>query len=231
MRIGGFQKLTLLDYPGEVACIVFTNGCNFRCPFCHNAGLVVPEMGEDDIPEDTVLSYLQKRSGLVDGVVITGGEPLVWPDLPDFLRKVRGQGYKIKLDTNGSFPERLQAVLEAGLVDYVAMDVKQAPGKYGAACGVPDGDVVPLVSRSLRVLGDSGVPFELRTTVVKGIHSAEDVAALAQWLSSRAPYYLQTYVDSGHVIAPEGLSSFSEEELGEMLAAARRYCPLAALRK
>ncbi len=236
MRIGGFQKLTLLDYPGQVACIVFTRGCNFRCPFCHNSDLVLSKQEENDVPEDTIFSYLEKRKNLLDGVVITGGEPLVWPDLPDFLCNVRKQGYNIKLDTNGSFPERLKLILDLKLIDYVAVDIKQSPKQYETASGMPSDEIVPLIRQSLQILGNSGIPFELRTTVVKGIHNLETMTALAAWISSfsiagSVPYYLQPYVNSGHVIAPEGLSSFSDKELEEMLSAVRRDCPLAALRK
>ena len=205
MKIGGFQKLTLLDYPGQVACIVFTKGCNFRCPFCHNAGLVLPQQEECDIAEEAVLFYLQRRKHILDGVVMTGGEPLIWPDLSGFLRKVRGLGYKIKLDTNGSFPERLKALLDFGLVDYVAMDIKQTPERYEDASGANHKEVVPLVEQSLRLLTDSGIPFELRTTVVKGIHTLKDMTALAKWIGNVAPYYLQPYVNSEHILSPEGL--------------------------
>lgn len=231
MKIAGFQKLTLLDFPGQVACIVFTKGCNFRCPFCHNAGLVFPEQDENEIAEHTVLSYLQKRKNILDGTVITGGEPLLWPDLSDFLCKARGLGYKIKLDTNGSFPERLKELLALGLIDYVAMDVKQAWERYETVSGVNRKEVVPLIQQSLYVLADSGVPFELRTTVVKGIHTLEDMTALARWIGNAAPYYLQPYESSGHILSPEGLSSFSEKELKELLSAVQCDCPSAALRK
>lgn len=169
MKIGGFHKLTLLDYPGQVACIVFTKRCNFRCPFCHNGDLVFPAQGGNEISESMVLSYLQKRKNLLDGIVITGGEPLIWPDLSDFLGKVRRLGYRIKLDTNGSFPEPLKGLLARSLVDYVAMDIKQAPKRYGSASGTDGKEVVPLVGQSLHILRDSGIPFELRTTVVKGL--------------------------------------------------------------
>ena len=143
---------------------------------------------------------------------MTGGEPLIWPDLSGFLRKVRGLGYKIKLDTNGSFPERLKALLDFGLVDYVAMDIKQTPERYEDASGANHKEVVPLVEQSLRLLTDSGIPFELRTTVVKGIHTLKDMTALAKWIGNVAPYYLQPYVNSEHILSPEGLFSFSEKE-------------------
>ena len=231
MNIGGFQKLTLLDYPGLMACIVFTPGCNFRCPFCHNSGLVLPEQLTSPVPETEVLDYLKMRRGLLEGVVITGGEPLLHGELGDFIKRVRALGYKIKLDTNGSFPDRLQELIRAGLIDYVAMDIKQAPRRYEAAAGVPSDRVVPLIEQSLRYLRSSGIPFELRTTVVRGIHTAQDVVALARWIAGPQPYYLQSYVDSGHVISPERLSAFSPEELSEMLEHVRAYCPNAAVKR
>lgn len=269
MEIGGFQKLTLLDYPGQVACIVFTKGCNFRCPFCHNGDLVLPEksrsgngegMSQDEgggkecqtaMHEDTAFSYLEKRKGILDGVVVTGGEPLLQPDLLSFLERVRSLGYRIKLDTNGSFPGRLREILEQGLADYVAMDVKQELGQYGAACGVEGGAFLPgllsKIEESLALLRTSGIPFELRTTVVKGIHRKADMEALARWLAERLAlhdsafdseqdfgrgvWYLQPYVPSGQVIAPRGLSAFSEEEMEEVLATVRGIYPGAKLRR
>ena len=133
MRIG-LQKLTLLDFPEVVSCIVFTKGCNFRCPFCHNASLV--EKSEEEISPSEILSFLKKRQGLLDGVVITGGEPLLNPDIPAFLSEIKAMGYKIKLDTNGSSPKLLKEIVSAGLVDYVAMDIKNCPESYGITAGV-----------------------------------------------------------------------------------------------
>ncbi len=230
MRIGGIQKLTLLDFPGQVACIVFTRGCDLRCPFCHNSELVRPGEGGADQDEEALLRYLERRRAVLDGVVVTGGEPLLQPDLEDLLRKVRALGYKIKLDTNGSFPERLSSLLDAGLLDYVAMDVKQVPGKYASACGVPGERVVPRVEESLGILRARKVPFELRTTLVKGIHTPEDAEGIARWVGGGQPWFLQPYVDSGAVLAPEGLSAFSRGELEEILARVRAFCPCAALR-
>lgn len=235
MRIGGFQKLTLLDYPGRMACIVFTMGCNFCCPFCHNAGLLggqVQEAGrkEEAAAEEEIFTYLKKRQGLLDGLVLTGGEPLLWKDTADFLRKVRALDYSIKLDTNGSFPGRLKGLLDEGLVDYVAMDIKHSREKYPAAAGCGCQGILPAVEESLGILRESGIPFELRTTLVKGIHREEDMEALAAWIAGNQPYYLQNYVDSGNVLQPEGLSSFSPEELSRMLQIARRHCPAAEIR-
>ena len=162
--------MTLLDYPGKVACTVFLSGCNFRCPFCHNAGLVLSPCAQDLIPEERFFAFLQKRKGILDGVCITGGEPCLQPDLADFIRRIREGGFAVKLDTNGSFPDVLQVLLQQGLLDYVAMDVKNAPARYAETCGVPGFDPAP-VERSVRLLQQSGVPFELRTTVVAGLHT------------------------------------------------------------
>lgn len=241
MKLGGLQKLTLLDYPGRIACIVFTEGCNFRCPYCHNAGLVLPEQMSGQKSEASVLSYLEKRNQILEGVVITGGEPLLQPDLEPFLRKIHNIGYPIKLDTNGSYPERLKALLKTGLIHYVALDVKHTPALYEKATGIGNRKTTALVEQSLCSLSGSGIPFELRTTIVKGIHTAEDLAELGAWLSAvlhkssagedrLPPWYLQAYVDSGHVIAAEGLSPFSAQEMEKLLITAKTSYHAAALR-
>lgn len=163
MNIQGFQKLTLLDFPGRTACTVFTGGCNLRCPFCHNGGLVRTPMAEPN-RTDEVLTYLSRRQGILDGVCVTGGEPLLQPDLLDFLKQIKEMGYAVKLDTNGSLPDRLAAALDSGLIDYVAMDVKSSPEGYSAATG---SDADPVVyDRSIRLLRQSGIPHEFRTTAV-----------------------------------------------------------------
>lgn len=237
MRIGGFQKLTLLDYPGQIAALVFTKGCNFRCPYCHNASLVEtadrtlqrPQDGTEPTAE-SVLEYLEKRSGLVDGLVITGGEPLLQTGLKDFIRQVRALGYLVKLDTNGSFPDRLAALLEEGLLDYVAMDIKQTPERYASLIGTAAADLVPRVLESAALLKASPVPSEFRTTLVKGLHTPEDAEQMAAFAGTQKPYFLQAYVDSGDVLRPEGLCSFSPQELDQILVRVRKYCPGAVLR-
>ena len=232
MVIGGFQKLTLLDYPEHIACIVFTKGCSFRCPFCHNAGLVLPE--RDDgcrVSEDEILHFLKKRRTVLEGVVITGGEPLIWADLEEFLHRVKQLGYKIKLDTNGSFPQRLEWLLKQGLLDYVALDIKQAPERYESACGVEGDEIVLQVERSLSLLKEAGISFEMRTTLVKGIHRIQDIRSMAAWVGGAGAYYLQSYADSGHVLSPEGLSAFSDRELEEIVKTVRAFCPSVSLRR
>jgi len=213
MKISGIQKLTLLDYPGKVACTVFTPGCNLRCPFCHNARLVFS--CADEIGEESVLSFLKKRAGVLDGICVTGGEPLLQKDIAAFLREVKALGYLVKLDTNGTFPDRLQPLLEEKLVDYVAMDIKAAPENYDNATGV----VTDLnkVRRSVELLRQSGVAHEFRTTTVKGIHTAADFEAIAQWLAGESNYYIQQYRIADDMIGAP-FESFRKEELDAFAA-------------
>ena len=226
MNVQGFQKMTLLDFPGKVACTVFTGGCNLRCPFCHNASLVLSPRAEENREEDA-LSYLASRSGILDGVCITGGEPLLQPDLASFVEKLKKMGYLVKLDTNGSGPEALDALLKKGGVDYVAMDVKSAPENYGKAIGV-EKDFGPF-ARSADLIRSSGVPYEFRTTLVKGIHTLRDMEGIGAFLKKEDPYFLQNFADSGNLIG-EGYESFSEEEMKEFLEAIKPYIPLARIR-
>ena len=229
LRISGLQKLTLLDYPGRVACTVFTGGCNFRCPFCHNAPLVLPErLQGDENGEETVLAFLKKRQGILDGVAVTGGEPTLQPDLADFLRRVKDLGFAVKLDTNGARPDVLRSLLAESLADYVAMDVKSSPAGYGRCAGVSDKVLAP-VGESIRLLETSGVDHEFRTTAVKGLHTPEDFAAIGLWLADTDKYFIQSYADSGDILEP-GMAAFSREELEELLAAVRTHIPHAQLR-
>ena len=164
--------------------------------------------------------------------MVTGGEPLIWPELDRFLARVKGLGYRVKLDTNGSFPEHLRKLLDQKLLDYVAMDIKQLRSRYGGPLRPGRGrEIARKADRSLRLLRASGIPFELRTTLVRGIHRPEDVTAMAEWIAGPEPYYLQSYVDSGQILAPEGLSAFSEEELRELTALAGKFCPAACPEK
>ena len=212
MFLSGLQKLTLLDYPGKVACTVFTAGCNLRCPFCHNAGLVLPERLYQDVTEDDVFAFLKKRTGILDGVAITGGEPLLHAEMPAFLRKVKSLGFLVKLDTNGSFPDRLEALIAEGLVDRVAMDIKNAPSLYAETAGIPGLDLTPF-ERSKNLLLSGTVDYEFRTTVVKGLHTKESLIEAARWIAGAKEYYLQQFKDSGDVIDIGGLSAYDEKEM------------------
>lgn len=228
MLIAGLQKLTLLDYPGHVACTVFTGGCNFRCPFCHNASLVQPELLHTAVNREAeVLDFLRKRQGLLEGVAITGGEPLLHEDLGVFLRQVRALGYHIKLDTNGSFPDRLRSLVEEGLVDRVAMDIKNAPALYRETTGVAE---LAAVERSKDYLLGGAVDYEFRTTVVRGLHTAESLRAAAAWIAGAREYYLQQFRDSGELLHPAGLGAFTPEELHALADAVRPLVPSVRLR-
>ena len=226
MRLAGIQKLTLLDYPGKLACTLFAPGCNLRCPFCHNASLVLGPAGA--LEPDEVLAFLRKRRGVLQGVCLTGGEPLLQPDAADFLLRVRELGYAVKLDTNGTFPARLRAAVEAGAVDCVAMDVKNAPDAYGETVGLPDFDLSP-VRESVDYLLSGPVDFEFRTTVVRELHDEARLLALARWIAGAPRYFLQPFTDSGDVLRP-GLSGYGEAELRALLAAVRTVLPAAQLR-
>ena len=227
MLILGLQKLTLLDYPGRTACTVFTGGCNFRCPFCHNAPLVIPGREQEPYTEEEVLSYLKKRAGLLDGVCVTGGEPTLQEDLEAFLRQVKALGYPVKLDTNGSRPEALRALLRQGLADYVAMDVKSSPEEYARACGVPVD--LEKVNESIDLLLSGCVDYEFRTTVVAGLHTPQIIEQTARRIAGAKRYFLQAFVDSGDLIS-SGWHALSREEMERCAQAARKHVPFVELR-
>ncbi len=227
MLIKGFQKLTLLDFPGKTACTVFTGGCNFRCPFCHNAGLVT-KMDAGIISEGEVFEHLKKRQGILDGVAITGGEPLLQGDIEDFLKKVREYGYAIKLDTNGSFSDKLESIIEKGLCDYVAMDIKNSKEKYPETIGIKNFDVAEVV-KSVELLKKGRVPFEFRTTVTKNFHTIKDIESIGEWIAGAENYYLQNFVDSGNLI-DSTVEGVSKEAMKEMLEVVKKYVPQADIR-
>jgi anaerobic ribonucleoside-triphosphate reductase activating protein len=230
IRIGGLQKMTLLDYPGKVAATVFTGGCTFKCPFCHNRDLVfVPDNYEFYDP-DEVLSYLSRRKGILDGVCITGGEPLIQEGLTDYVSAIKSMGYLVKLDTNGYHPARLQAIVETGLVDYVAMDIKNCEERYAETAGLnPDVFRMEKIRKSMEILMNGSVEFEFRTTVVREFHSKEDLVKLAEMIRGCPHYYLQQYNEGPNVIQP-GWSAYSGQEMDELLRAVREYVPMAELR-
>ncbi len=230
MFLAGMQKLSLLDYPGLVACTLFTAGCNLRCPWCQNSGLVLPEQfPEKELDPEEVLIFLTKRQGVLDGICITGGEPLMQRELPDFLKRVKDLGYRIKLDTNGSFPEQLRNVVERGLVDYVAMDIKNGPSRYAETTGVQGMTAERFVEAKDYLLSGE-VDFEFRTTVVKGLHSEASLLEAAEWIRGTKAWYLQQFRDSGALIHADGLSAFSEEEMKNLLSSVQTVIPVAALR-
>lgn len=233
LKIKGFQTLTLLDYPGRIAATIFTEGCNFSCPFCHNASLVRQEAWDEYISQAAILSHLEKRKGKLSGLCISGGEPLLHKELPDFIRKVKALGYAVKLDTNGAFPDALDALLEENLLDYVAMDIKNCQEKYALTSGFKDvqafAPVMEQVEKSIGRLRAGQVPFEFRTTIVKEFHAVEDVLRMGQWLAGDEAFFLQAFVDSGDVIAP-GLTACTQGEMDLMCAALKRFIPCACLR-
>ncbi len=225
MKISGLMKLTLLDFPGKTACTVFTSGCNFRCPFCHNASLVRGDGA--DISEEEFFSFLGKRQGMLDGVAITGGEPLMHPEVADFARRVREMGFAVKIDTNGSYPERLRELVESELCDYVAMDIKSSPEGYERAAG----GKVPMdnIKESVRFLMSGKVDHEFRTTVARGAVLPEDFEGIGKWIAGAEKYYLQGFVDSGDILG-EGVGAYSKEEMEAFLETVRKYVPNAELR-
>ncbi len=226
MNVQGYQKLTLLDFPGRVACTVFTGGCNLRCPFCHNASLVLtPREGAN--LEEEVLSYLEGRKGILEGVCITGGEPLLQPDLSLFVKKVKNMGFSVKLDTNGSAPDALVALLATGDIDYIAMDIKSAPDSYETAIGKDF--PIECFLRSAQIIRSSGIPYEFRTTLVKGIHKVCHMEGIGKWLAGEENYFLQGFVDSGNLLG-SGFEPFTPKEMKEFLETIRIYIPKAKLR-
>ena len=228
MKISGFQKMTLLDFPGQVAATVFTGGCNLRCPFCHNALLVTEAEDLEEYSEDFIIGYLEKRKGILDGLAITGGEPLLQKDIRPFIERVRHLGYKVKLDTNGCFPDRLKDLVARKLLDYVAVDVKNTKEKYGETVGIPGFDP-KAVEETVAFLKKGLVPYEFRTTVVREFHTVEDIDGIGKWIEGADAWFLQNFVDSGNLIG-EGLSAAPREVLFEMLERGRKYVKRCELR-
>ena len=214
--IAGLQKMTLLDFPGKVACTVFLDGCNYRCPFCHNAELLEGKM-EQLMTDEAFFAFLGKRQGLLDGVCVSGGEPTLYKELPAFLKTIKDLGFLVKLDTNGSRPKVLQSVVEQGLVDYVAMDIKNSPAAYGETVGLKKPDMAA-VEESIRFLLNGNVDFEFRTTLVKQLHTEQSVEDMGKWLASLAPgkkppkLFLQSFVDRD-TVSFAGLEAPAEEQL------------------
>ncbi len=213
MYICGLNKTTLLDYPEHLAATIFTRGCDFRCPFCQNSSLVLPQRYPDAIPTEEILSFFKKRSSILEGVCITGGEPTLQKDLPEFIASVKELGLKVKLDTNGNNPKMLQYLLENNLLDYVAMDIKNSPEKYPETIGIPDFSTENIM-QSVTLLRSTSIPYEFRTTIVKELHTHEDMHHIGKWLEGSPVLFLQSFEDSGEILQ-EGLSAHSKDTLLE----------------
>ncbi len=226
MKLGGLQKLTLLDFPGKTACTVFTVGCNFRCPFCHNASLV--RGGVDEISLDEFFAFLKKRQGLLDGVCITGGEPTLHSDLEEFIAKIKELGYAVKLDTNGTAPDVLKSLVEKGLIDYVAMDIKNSRQKYLATSGVTK-DLLGNIEESVKYLLENHIPYEFRTTVVSPLHEKADFYDIGEWIKGTKNYFLQNFIDSGDLIS-DGMKGYEKEALEEFALVVQGFVPNVKIR-
>ncbi len=204
MNITGLQKMTLLDFPGKVACTVFTQGCNFRCPFCHNSDLLGGE-SDQHISQQALLDFLKKRAGLLEGVCFTGGEPTLQKGLQELMLQIKAMGYAVKLDTNGARPEVLKELMESGAIDYVAMDIKNCPSRYGETVGLSH-PPMESIEESIRLLMNGSLPFEFRTTVVEEFHGEAAMEEICQWFARLVPgkkighYFLQSFVDRDSVL-------------------------------
>ena len=228
MNIFGYQKTTLLDYPGHVAATIFTGSCNFRCPFCHNSDLVLNSMTSHFISEEEIFAFLKKRKNILSGICITGGEPTLQPDLPEFINKIRSLGYKIKLDTNGYQPEIISDLLKNNLLDYIAMDIKAGLSNYSKVCGISNVNTDNIIN-SISIIEDSNIDYEFRTTVVKELHDEKDFYEIAEIISPKSTYFLQSFQDSGNILTP-GLSSYDKQTLEHYLSIMIKKIPNSSLR-
>ncbi|MFC1663059.1 anaerobic ribonucleoside-triphosphate reductase activating protein [Patescibacteria group bacterium] len=219
MLISGIQRFTMLDYPGKTSCIVFVPGCNFRCGYCHNPEFVLPKLiqkiKDSFIPEENFFKFLNKRQGLLDGVTISGGEPTIMPDLADFIQRIKNMGFLVKIDTNGNLPDRLKTIIDLGLVDYIAMDLKTSSEHYSKLVG-PGADK-DKINQSIVLIKDSGVPYEFRSTLIRDIHDKPKLMKMAEMISGADKLYLQ-YFRSGHTLDPayNKYKPFSEHETKKM---------------
>lgn len=224
----GLRKMTLLDYPGKVACTIFTDKCNFACPFCHNASLVRGDEAALTLSFAETVEFIDSRRKLLDGVCVTGGEPLLHPDIDKMLLEIKNRDLAVKVDTNGSFPARLRELVAEGLVDYVAMDIKSSPERYDIVCG--KSGMVEKVRESVKFLLSGAVDYEFRTTVVAELHRAEDFISIGKWIAGAKRYFLQSFVDSGDILSDEKFSAMDEDNLRYCLNLVREFVPTAELR-
>lgn len=244
MIIGGLQKLSLIDYPGKLSCVIFLAGCPFRCPWCYNPELVIPEKikGLQKISEKRIIYFLKRNKGYLEGIVLTGGEPTISPKLVDFCRRIKDMGYDIKLDTSGCSPEVLKQLIEKKLIDYVAMDVKAPKDRYSKITGITDffnekrarlweEDVVRKINQSIAILKKGEIEFEFRTTVVPNFLEKEDVLEIAKWISPTPKYYLQEFKPWGTVNPKfKNTKPYNHEYLLEILEAVRPFFDICELR-
>ena len=226
MNIAGIQKLSLLDYPGKVACTVFISGCNLRCPYCHNAELISPGYTGEKISRTGLMTFLESRVGKLDGVCISGGEPTLWQELPELIEEIRKKGFFVKLDTNGTNPAMLKGLMEKELIDYAAMDIKNSRTRYDETCGAK---VLPQAEQSVRLLMNGNVDYEFRTTVCKPLHTLDDMKDIGLWLKGAKRYFIQQFVDSGN-IPVKRLKPFSTEEIKQLKNAVLPYIPNTRIR-
>lgn len=220
MRICGLNKTTLLDYPGCVAATLFVGGCNFRCPFCHNGDLVLHSGEMMEYSEEEIFNFLKKRKTVLEGVCVTGGEPTLYEELPSFIAKIKEMAYKVKLDTNGSNPKMLQKLMNDNLVDYVAMDIKAPVTGYDKVCGINVD--IEKIKKSVDLLKSGETMYEFRTTIVKELHTKEDILEIGIWLSGAENYYLQSYQETDKNIC-KGFSAMDIEELLESEKELQKY--------
>lgn len=230
MQIAGLQKVTLVDFPGVVAATVFTRGCSFRCPFCHNPELVLPDQFSPLLEEDEIINFFESRKGKLQGVCITGGEPLMHGDIGLFVKKIKNIGLKVKLDSNGSFPDKLEKLIKEGNLDYIAMDIKSSLMGYGGACGVKSSTLNEKMQKSIKMIMDSGVDYEFRTTVCHPLHSVNDFFGIGELIRGANKYYIQNFVSSKHVDGEAKFEPFSEKELNQAMGIMQEYVILAQIR-
>ncbi len=228
MNIAGLQKTSLLDFPGKLCCTVFTDGCNLRCPFCHNSSLVLTPGAAPWMPEQEIFAFLEKRKGLLDGVCITGGEPLIQNGIEEFMIKIKKLGFLIKLDTNGTYPERLIELVDRGVIDYVAMDIKNSLEHYGMTAGIENFDTTA-VEKSVAFLLKGKVSYEFRTTVVREYHTTQDFISIGRWIKGANHYFLQGYEDSEDVINHD-LHAWDKGKMEEFRAILKDYTTNVELR-
>ena len=221
MKIIGFEKLTLVDYPEKVAAILFTGGCNMRCPYCHNGELVLHPDFFPPFSDDEIFSYLKKRKGVLDAVVISGGEPTLQSGLKEYVKKIKDTGLLVKLDTNGYRPDVMRKAVEEELADYIAMDIKNSIGKYGLTAGIANFNISPILE-SISYLAEDNIPYEFRTTVVHELHSEEDFHEIGKMCSSCHSYFLQTFSDKGDIIG-KNLTAPTPEEMESYITILRKY--------